>query len=171
DGLGALSPSDVEIALGHSDPSVRRQALRFAECWLDVDAGIHDRVLALAMDEAPMVRLELALSLGESSDARAISELVQLARRHGDEPWMAPAILTALPGRGGAFLTELLRSPVELGNAEGLLEPLCTAIANRRQGSELSQALVEVAALEDRLQANCLRGMRTSFKAPTTIEL
>jgi putative heme-binding domain-containing protein len=85
---------------------------------------------------------------------------------------MAPAILTAVPGRSGALLTELLRSPAELGKAEGLLEPLCVAIANRRQGPELSQALVQVAALEHRrLQANCLRGMRSSFAGPTTVEL
>src|SRR5262249_23693055 len=51
-------------------------------------------------------------------------------------------------------------------------EPLCAAIAGRRRGSELSQALVQVAALENRrLQANCLRGIRSSFQGPTTIEL
>src|SRR5262249_59038760 len=38
--------------------------------------------------------------------------------------------------------------------------------------SELSQALVRVAALEDRrLLANCLRGMRSSFQRPTSVEL
>ena len=131
-----------------------------------------DRVLALAADRAPMVRLQLALSLGESGDARAMSAMVQLARSHGDDPWMAPAILTAVPGRGDALLTELLRSPAGLGKAEGLLEPLCAAIASRRHGPELSQALVRVAALENRrLQANCLRGMRSSLRGPTTVEL
>jgi putative heme-binding domain-containing protein len=85
---------------------------------------------------------------------------------------MAPAILPAGPGRGGALLTELLRSPAGLGKAEGLLEPVCAAIANGRQGPELSQALVQVAGLEDRqLQANCLRGMRSSFLGPTSVEL
>src|SRR5262249_35654426 len=111
-------------------------------------------------------------SLGESRDARVLPALVQLARSHGDEPWMAPAILTAVPGRGGALLTDLLRSPAELGKAERLLEPLCAAIAGRRRGSELSQALVQVAALEDRrLQATCLRGIRSSFQGPATVEL
>ena len=172
DGLGGLGPGDVESALGHPDPGVRRQALRFAERWLDADPRMLDRVLALAADTAPMVRLQLALSLGESGDARVLSSLVHLARSHGDDPWMVPAILTAVPGRGGALLTELLRSPAELGKAEGLLEPLCAAIANRRHGPELSQALVRVAALENRrLQANCLRGMRSSLRGPTTVEL
>ena len=172
DGLGVLGPGDVDSALDQPDPSVRRQAMAFAERWLDADPRMLDRVLALAADREPMVRLQLALSLGESRDARALSALVQVARSHGDEPWMAPAILTAVPGRGGALLTELLHSPAGLGKAKGLLEPLCAAIANRRQGSELSQALVQVAALEDRrLQADCLRGMRSSFRGPATVEL
>jgi putative membrane-bound dehydrogenase-like protein len=172
DGLGALGPTNVVSALGHPDPGVRRQAMNFAERWLDADPQMLDRVLARAADKEPMVRLQLALSLGESRDAGVLSALVHVARSHGDEPWMAPAILTAVPARGGALLTELLRSPAELGKAEGLLEPLCAAIANRRQGSELSPALVHVAALEDRrLQANCMRGMRSSFQRPTTVEL
>jgi putative membrane-bound dehydrogenase-like protein len=171
-GLGALGPTDAVFALGHPDPGVRRQAMAFAERWLDADPRMLDRLLARAADKEPMVRLQLALSLGESRDPRVLSAIAQLARSHGDEPWMAPAILTTVPGRGGALFTELLRSPPELGKAEGLLEPLCAAIANRRQGSELSQALVQVAALEDRrLQANCLRGMRSSFSGPTTVEL
>ena len=73
DGLGVLGPRDVVSALGHPDPSVRRQALRFAERWLDADPRMLDRVLALAADRAPMVRLQLALSLGESGDARVLS--------------------------------------------------------------------------------------------------
>jgi putative heme-binding domain-containing protein len=131
-----------------------------------------DRVLAMSADKEPMVRLQLALSLGESSGPRVLPALVHLARSYGDEPWMALAILTAVPGRGGALLTELLRSREELGKAEGLLEPLCASIGNRRQGSELSQAMIHVAALEDRrLQAHCLRGMRSSFQGPASVEL
>src|SRR5262249_5776242 len=94
----------------------------------------------------------------------------QLARRHGDEPWMVPAILTAVPGRGGALLGELLRSPTDLNKAEKLLEPLCTSIANRRNGPELSGSLVRGAGLGDaRLQGACLRGFRASFRGTTSI--
>jgi putative membrane-bound dehydrogenase-like protein len=172
DGLGTLAPSDVASALDHRDPSVRRQAIAFAGRWLDADPRMLDRVIALAADKEPMVRLQLALSLGESRDSRVLATLAQLARAHGDEPWMAPAILTALPGRGGAFLSELLRSPSALGKAEALLEPLCAAIANHRHASELSHALVEVAALENgRLQAKCLRGMLSRLQGRATVEL
>ena len=149
DGLGVLRAGGRRVGPGPSGsrraaagPALRRTMAR-------ADPRMLDKVLGLAADREPMVRLQLALSLGESRDARALSALVQLARAHGDEPWMAPAILTAVPGRGGALLAELLRSPAELGKAEGLLEPLCAAIANRRHGPELSQALVQVAALKD----------------------
>src|SRR5262249_685823 len=55
---------------------------------------------------------------------------------------------------------------------EGRRGPGWADIDNGRKGSELSQALVHVAALEDRrLQANCLRGMRSRFPGPTTVEL
>src|SRR5262249_32823508 len=148
DGLGALGPPDVESAVEHSDASVRRQGVRFAERWLNSEPGMLDRILARASDKEPMVRLQLAPTLGESRDALVLSALAGLAGWHGGEPWMAPAILTAVPGRGGALLAELLRSPAELGKAEGLIEPLSAAIANRKQGPELTQALVKVAALE-----------------------
>src|SRR5262249_4535406 len=80
DGLGALGPKDVVSALDHPDPSVRRQAMKFAERWLDADPRMLDRVLTLAADREPMVRLQLALSLGESRDARVLPALVQVAR-------------------------------------------------------------------------------------------
>src|SRR5262249_38965616 len=70
--------------------------------------------LTLVTDREPLVRLQLALSLGESRHTRALATAVQMARNHGDEPWMVPAILTAVPGRGGALLGEFLRSPTNL---------------------------------------------------------
>src|SRR5262249_13864876 len=45
-------------------------------------------------------------------------------------------------------------------------------IANRRDGSELSDSLVRVAALPDaRVQAACLRGFRASFRGTTSVAL
>ena len=171
-GLDALGSSEIILALAHSDASVRRQALRFAERSLDVDPTMLTRVLALASDVEPLVRLQLALSLGETRDARALNELADLCRKHGDEKWMTTAILSAVPARGGDLLSELVRLPSELGQAQKMLEPLCTAIANRRDPTELSNAIDRIAALDDRrLQTDCVRGMRTSFKRPVAIAL
>lgn len=172
DELDAMDPSDVRIALGHADPAVRRLALRLAERWLDGPSNMIDDVLRLVSDEQPMVRLQLALSLGESHQDRALQALASLARNNGDDPWMTSAILSSLSGRGQAFLSELLRRPKELGHADSLLEPLCAAIANRRNGKELSQTLVLLGQQEDhRLQVNGLRGIRVSLRQPVTLEL
>ena len=171
-GLDALGSSEVMSALAHSDAGVRRQALRFAERWLDVDPTMLTQVLALATDAEPLVRLQLALSLGESRDARALAVLARLCQKNGAETWMTTAILSAVPARGGELLAELLRRPSDLGQGVGMLEPLCTAIANRRDPAELSQAIDRVAVLDDRLlQAVCLRGIRASFKRPVSIAL
>jgi putative membrane-bound dehydrogenase-like protein len=171
DGLGALEAPHAEAALAHDDPAVRRQALRLLERWLD-EPGILDKVLGREADPEPLVRLQLALSLGESRQARAGEALVRIARTRGDEPWMAHAVLTSAAGRGGPLLAEMLRSPADLGKAEGLFGPLCTAIANRRNGSELSDAVVQVAALKDtRLQAVCLRGFRSGLQGRAAVEV
>ena len=171
-GLEALGSTEVSSALGHSQAGVRRQALRFSERWLIDDPAMLTRVLALASDDEPLVRLQLALSLGETRDARALRVLADLCRKYGDEKWMTTAILSAVPSRGGDLLSELLRLPNELGQAQTMLEPLCMAIANRRETTELSKAIDRIADLDDRrLQAICLRGVRASLKRPVTIAL
>ena len=63
--LDVLRPEDVIIALSHSDPGVRVTALRLAEPWLDRDDRVWQAVSRCSAVE-PQVRLQLALSLGES---------------------------------------------------------------------------------------------------------
>jgi HEAT repeat protein len=85
---------------------------------------------------------------------------------------MVTAILTALNNRGGEMLAELLREPAELDNAKGLLEPLCAAIAARRDKNELSAALVRIDSVGDRsVRLTCLRGIRKSFNAAGDVPL
>lgn len=172
DGLGALTPADVRPVLTHADASVRRQALQFSERWFEKESALLAAALDLSSDDAPLVRLQAALSLGESRDARVISALLRLARTHGDAPWMIPALLSAVPGRAGLLLAELLRTPAEIEKAELLLTPLAAAIAARRDPQELSAALVSVAALTNRpWQVTCLRGFRSSIRQSVSVEL
>lgn len=190
DGLGLLGPIAVAGSLEHADPGVRRMALRFAERWIDADPN--DAALAadaraavgrirelvfespegLVTDPEPMVRLQLALSLGESADPRSLRTLARLAREHAAEPWMTLAILTAVPGRAGALLGELLDHPQGLSDASLLLEPLCLAIANRRDGEELSAAIVTIdGAVDDATRASCLRGLGAGLRTPVDVAI
>lgn len=171
DGLDALGPSEVMSALNHSDAGIRRQGLKFAERWIK-NSELFAKVLSLASDSESLVRLQVALTLGESRESRMLAELAQLARKDGNEPWMRVAILSSVAGRAGGLLNELLNPTDELSRADQMLEPLCNALANRRDAAELSQSIERIAELDDStLQTLCLRGIRASLKSPVTLAL
>lgn len=171
EGVHAMTRELTLTTLRHAEPSVRRNALRLAERYLagdHADERVRSEVLKLASDDAAIVRLQAALSLGEATgEPRVFRTLAALARQDGDEPWMRAAILTATPDSGGKLLAELLREPRNLENAASLIEPLVVAIANRRDRDELSEAVQKIAAANHPgLQTACLRGLRTSLREP-----
>ena len=59
-----------------------RHALRLAERRFGESKTLLATALRLVDDKSPMVRLRLALSLGESANARAKAGLARLAARH-----------------------------------------------------------------------------------------
>ncbi len=183
DGVQSLERSHVLAALAHPQAAVRRQGLRFAERWLDDDVAdevtdkvtdevMFDKVMSLASDSEALVRLQVALTLGESHQPSVVAALANLSRLHGDEDWMPIAVLSSVPQRGGELLAELLGLPAELRHADKIIEPLCATIANRREPTELSQSIERIALLEDlAIQVNCLRGLRTGLKNPVNVAL
>ncbi len=175
EGLRSLNASHVLIGLNHPSPAVRRFALQLSEPFLGDDA-VRSKVLTLGSDQEAMVRLQVALSLGEVADevvgAVALPTLAGMARHHAHEPWMTAAILSSLPNHGGQLLAELLNHPNEIGHASELLQPLCTAIANRQDASELSAAFECIAnCSQQQLLLPCLQGLQAGIKAPLRIDL
>src|SRR5262249_29162167 len=79
EGLSKLEPSAVVQALGDESGDVRVHSLRFAERWLDKEPAVLVHVLKLTRDPEPRVRLQLALTLGESRQAQAVEALARLA--------------------------------------------------------------------------------------------
>ncbi|GIT06232.1 MAG: hypothetical protein CM1200mP29_16430 [Verrucomicrobiota bacterium] len=133
DGLAQLNDNVLESALGHSEPGVRRHALRLAEDRLNSREKLLNAALRLASDPSPVVRLQLALSLGESDNPRSLQALAGLARRHGEEAWLDGAILSSLGNRAGKMLKIMLSNKTDtLGQARGLIHRLCSAVASRK---------------------------------------
>ncbi len=171
-GLNAVPPETVTAILAHPAATVRRAALRLGEPLLDVDADLLQRVLLLVDDPEPLVHLQLALTLGASHNKQVLATLADLARKHGDEPWLDVAILTSVPDRGGALLGELLRDPGSLGHAATLLEPLTMTIAARHEPREVSQALALCCQADDRdAQAAGLRGLAGGLRMGEDVEV
>jgi len=108
--LRQLKPDDVIAALQSQDAGVRVHALRLGEPLLDTDEGVQQLAFALVADAEPSVRLQLALSLGESRDPAAISQLVQLAITDSYEPWLDTAIGSSVADRAEQLIAALLKS-------------------------------------------------------------
>jgi putative heme-binding domain-containing protein len=102
--LGMLDVTQLITALHVSDARVRLQTVRLVERQIS-DIHLLDEILSLANDPDLRVRVQLALTLGESSDPRVPDVLRSLAKRDGDNPDMLIALLTAYP-KHEAALTE-----------------------------------------------------------------
>jgi putative membrane-bound dehydrogenase-like protein len=173
DGLGRLGDDTLAAALDHTEPGVRRHALRLAERRLDDSEPLLTAALRLANDASPIVRLQLALSLGESDDARSLRTLADLTRQHGGDMWLDGAILSSLGNRAGAMLEALLSDKsAALGQARGMVSRLCSAVASRKNREEFSGVIALLGELHDpELQLECLKGLREPFKSATTLTI
>jgi putative membrane-bound dehydrogenase-like protein len=145
EGIDALEPEPVEGALGDDHYGVRVNALQLAERWLDTEPSLLQKAVALTDDAHPKVRLQLAFSLGESKDARALEALALLARREGSDPWMQAAILSAVPARAARLAEALIG---DKGAGASLLKPLAAVVGARNRSEEMADLLHIVASLK-----------------------
>ena len=91
EGLAALRDADHLIASSDLVPGVRAHSVRLSERRLG-NSELLAKVLTLADDPSPRVRLQVALSLGESDDPRTIEGLMRIARRDVGDRWVRTAL-------------------------------------------------------------------------------
>jgi putative membrane-bound dehydrogenase-like protein len=96
DGLGALKAEVLEKALSDTSPGVRRHAVRLSEHLLAREPRLGERVIQLAIDPDPQVRMQVAYSLGEWNDARAGEALGRLVAANRDDAYIEAAAMTSL---------------------------------------------------------------------------
>ena len=82
--LGALREETVIQALGDPHPGVRRQAVELSESFTDTSPTLLGFVTVLADDSDPLVRLQLAYTLGEWKEPAAGVALARLLRADDD---------------------------------------------------------------------------------------
>ena len=96
DGLGALLPDHLALPLNDEHPGVRRHAIRLAEPWIGKVEFITTSVQANAYDDDPQVRVQVAYSLGQSSDPAVAVTLGRLLLDAGDDPYLTAAALSSV---------------------------------------------------------------------------
>ena len=161
-GLNALQPADVRQALGDSHYGVRLHALRLAEKWLKSDVVVLSTVIEMIGDADPRVRLQLAMTLGETTAPPALEALQELALRHGTERWMDAAILSSTVTSAGKVLLPLLARSAA-GAAVKLLGPLAQTVAGSRDSVTTSRVLATLAKRPVQQQIEILKGLIAGF--------
>jgi putative membrane-bound dehydrogenase-like protein len=163
DGLNALTPPAVRRALCDEHYAVRRHALVLSERWLQEDAELLASVAALADDAHPHVRLQAALTLGQSRAPAAAAALARLAAASQGDTWLQAAILSSAAETADCLLTEVLQHTESATLVPSLLRPLVSIVGARHRNEEISRVLAAIETAKGPiavgLQATCLTGL------------
>jgi putative membrane-bound dehydrogenase-like protein len=164
DALGQFDRSLVLAALHDGSPGVRENALRIAESRFSADPELVSAVLGMAGEPDPMVRFQLALTLGEVPSARRLEALAEVARRGASEPYLRSAVLSS----AGDFPLELYRALATGEQAPGIPE-LCSEAARvigaRLNGKEIERLLDVVASQRREQVAEVLRALAAGIRS------
>jgi putative membrane-bound dehydrogenase-like protein len=96
DGLNSLQPTVLIAAMDDVQPGVRMHAVRLAEKRFGESADLAKAALTLAKDPDPIVRMQLACSLGEWNDPRAGEALGLIAMRDAKDPFISAGVTSSL---------------------------------------------------------------------------
>jgi putative membrane-bound dehydrogenase-like protein len=143
EGVGALQTGDIAAALGDRASGVREHAVRLAEPRLEVAVELREQVIALADDPAPRVRLQVALSLGGTTDVRAVAALRRIARHDLDDPWIRAAVFSSTATTADRLFELLLDDPEVPRRQEevALLRELAVVVGARDVPEEIRRVL------------------------------
>jgi putative membrane-bound dehydrogenase-like protein len=108
EGLGQLHDAQLLEALGDEHPGVVRNAILLAEPRIAENDELLQALAALADHPDSKVKLQLALTLGESKATAAGDALGRIVVQVGDDPWIAQAIISSSKHHSLAVLKQLL---------------------------------------------------------------
>ncbi len=143
-GLQALQAAQIRTGLQDDHPRVRAHAIRLSETQLEQHPDLLDDLLGLSGDSSEHVRFQLAFTLGESADPRAIQALAELCRRPDNSPEVRTALLSSVGSEADRLAESLLndREFPDLPHARGLLRELAL-IVGANPNAEVSARLLE----------------------------
>ena len=145
EGLSALDTPLVVAALKDPHPGIREHALRLAE-KLPAEPAVTNAALALKNDKEPRVLYQLAFTLGQFKDPRALVALTDLARDHAGESWFRTAILSSLNDTASEFFhLYLSRNQFQLNPV--FLDQLAALIGAKHDPNEIRRFLTVEDAL------------------------
>ncbi len=152
DGLAALKPTHLLAALDDKSPAVREHAVKLTERFkASADNQLWSKLRQLRNDPDPLVRYQLAFTLGEFNRPGKIEGLVTIAERDFADPWTQAAILTSLSeGAGEMFSVLAGDSRVRDSRAgQDFLRQLVVLVGAKNQPAEVAGVVRFVSQAED----------------------
>jgi mono/diheme cytochrome c family protein/glucose/arabinose dehydrogenase len=134
DGLEAITPEQLQRALGDKSPEVRASAVRLAERWIS-QAGhpLAAAVLKLADDSSWTVRRQVAATIGELPPQTRLEPAVSMLTRYADDPITVDVTISGLRGAEAEALRRLLQ-----GRATASTDPLSMVAAAVARSGDVS---------------------------------
>ena len=112
--LDAVHKAELSASLGDGHPQVRIHALRIAESCLDRD--LEKQIIAMTNDPNPLVRFQVALTLGEC-ELETAKAIASLAEMDGSNPWMQTALANSAARNRGKVIQCLVQRAAEKSNS------------------------------------------------------
>ncbi|MCH7686729.1 MAG: HEAT repeat domain-containing protein [Planctomycetes bacterium] len=149
EGLGGLRNEDLIVALSDRSAVLREHAVRAAEPRLNTSSRLLEKVIPLHSDDASRVRFQVAFTLGEVDDTRAVEALANIAVRDQHDPWIRTAVLSSSYKRLDQLLRALLVVPAfAKGDGVEMLKEIAFMLGSRNEPAEIKRALSSVARLK-----------------------
>ncbi len=110
---------------------------------------LFDQLGRLAGDPSPVVRYQLAFTLGQINNVGRIQMLADIARSDADSRWMRSAVLSSL-NEGAGEMFGLLAADANLNDGEAkLLRQLLLIVGAKNEPDEVAQTLTALNAIAD----------------------
>ena len=149
-GLNGLTDEDVLTGLTDPSPGVRQNAVKLAEPRVAASATarparsapLREALFKLVSDSDTGVRFQLAFTLGEITEMRAVDALATIAKRDAADPWTRTAVLSSAANTSDELLVRLLAdAKFTAGPATAeMIRQLAQIVGIRRQDAEIQRA-------------------------------
>jgi mono/diheme cytochrome c family protein len=167
DGLDSLDAAFVTKALEDRSREVRVSAIRLAERWLDqADQALTSAFLARMNDADWQVRRQFAASIGALPESARDRTAVAMLERHGTDPVVVDATLSASAGREQTVLDAILRGNLQETPATSAALTMITATIVRGGRADRVQAALALITDSSRAawqQSAILRGAEVAL--------
>jgi putative membrane-bound dehydrogenase-like protein len=149
-GLDSLSDDVLIEALANSEPRLRAHAVRLCEPRLRHSSSLLTTAVRLTDDPDPLVRFQLALSLGEAASEAAVAPLAHLAEHVESDGLLNTAILTSVADNADLVARRLLADEAFLRRpaSTALMADLAAVVGTQPDATRATALLKDIFAVQ-----------------------